>query len=407
MAVAKVPPKVLPAKAPAVRAKPPTVPTARPSTTRSILSIPVARPATRKVAAVPSAPTPSPSPIAVTPTPPDKRIIIFGAALTAITITAFILLLTLPWYLTTEFGAATVTVSKDRSELNPETAYSHMIMTWPFIALGGLALAGAAIIGLQFLPARYARWKRPLMAVAWASIAIDSFLILLAGARWVGGWVMFLWGNVDATFALLGPPWILAGLGVALFAALAYFLGSPIKQWWTSPTTTKNQRLAAWTGLTTAVFLLATPFLPHMTSEFGAGQRLVFNETHLTSDFGFSGLKSVGTDLEWTRLTFWIIGSLAFASVGLEALRTKPWIPGDLKPMLRTYFLAAIPLAVAVIFTILYYVDVLEAVEKNPVFQMSYNHLPAVTVAALAAFYAAYAARNVGSGTPAPTSTTT
>lgn len=314
----------------------------------------------------------------------------FAGAVVVLAGVALVLNFTLPWiYTGMEFVGTTPTPLVEneppedhhRADLlgDASAKYGERLVTWPLAFFIVMVGAGLALLATDLIAGLRSGIHRLLQGLLLSVVAFSGFIVALTGTRWLGQYIVHLMGDttfdfpggqITVIFGLHAVPYINLVVGLGVVAGAVFFLkpaleglfqvhrGGPVFR-------SKPVRVAALTAAVSAGGLLLMPLLP-----FASGDMTLFREYVGESTFAVLAqlpealdgeYAGIGSSLGLVRVMAWI---MLYCSIAMfwVAVGVRLWDgPQKVGQVLHVYALGGVPVVLAVVFLVRYYVALGEA----------------------------------------------
>ncbi len=338
----------------------------------------------------------------------------FAAAVVALAVVALVLNFTLPWFyagfdFSDEGFEGDEPRGYDRDEvLEDSFTYQERLVNWPLVSFIVLTIAGLGLLGTDMTPGI----SRGVHLIGhgfllWV-VAFFGFLLALTGTRWLGLYITHLLGDPTFTFpdgtqftfvfALHAVPYINLVVGLGVLAGAIYFLkptlAAVFRLFAVEPSSGSHAlRLAALSTIVCAGGLLLMPLLP-----FASGETVTISDYLSEASFAAfaqdadmeeDDLAGAGSMVGLFRGMVWVLLYLSMAVFWVSAGQRLLRRPEDGRALVHVYALGVVPLALAVVFLIRFYV----AVDDFDGLSIFANPFLPLSVVALVAVYGYYVVR--------------
>lgn len=290
-------------------------------------------------------------------------IAVFGLALVMMSVTGLIIDNTAPYLYDSD---AIDEKAIDRGDLKDQFenagGYANSMLDWPILAYILGIIIGAMLVVAELVP-NLVVVQRAIRALLLAGAGVSSFLLSLAGLRFIGTYLISLMnaGETDAHAHIVPYFHIAAGMAfliwsiVLLRGVISNLIDNGAGRGWLRGAT----RPAAIMLFVVSITLMVLPLLPHASTGSG-DERQYLGEMELSifaefggSIFGDNDLSKAGEHFQTARAMLWItfwasLGAFMFLTV--ERIVRPPALWGGLAQL---NILLIVPIVVGLIFAIL------------------------------------------------------
>lgn len=278
--------------------------------------------------------------------------------------------------------------------------YSMALVDWPVGLLIGAIVLGSGLVGVDVARGLGVGLRGILQFLLLGLVGFVGFLLGLTGTRWVGWWVSqelsdpLLRYGAELGFALGVPPWFNLGFGLLLLGGGVFWGRDRLRVLWRDrppgrPFGDHAVRLTTVTLFVVAGALLVVPLVPFAFAQED-GEAYHFVSEGEMAQWAVQGVHNeaslAAVALGVVRITLWVtlFGAIAVWLVALADRGLGGWRPATV--LAYGYGIMVVPVAVGIVYTVLFYVRMSASTE----FQMSANHVPALTFGALLVLYGYY-----------------